>query len=78
MRFESQTHPQDDHIDRITGCSTPYGQAPAVAVAWDWPREDGVEEHSKSCILCAGRQVRWDQQFLWKCEGNPIPKINHL
>ena len=30
MRFESQTHPQDDHIDRITDCSTRYGQAPAV------------------------------------------------
>ena len=30
MRFESQTHPQDDHLDRITDCSTPYGQAPAV------------------------------------------------
>ena len=30
MRFESQTHPQDDHVDRITDCSTRYGQAPAV------------------------------------------------
>ena len=30
MRFESQTHPQDDHIDRKTDCSTLYGQAPAV------------------------------------------------
>ena len=27
MRFESQTHPQDDHIDRY---STRYRQAPAV------------------------------------------------
>ena len=26
------------HIDRITDCSTRYGQ---VALAWDWPREDG-------------------------------------
>ena len=41
MRFESQTHPQDEHIDKITDCSTQYGQAPAVALAWDWPREDG-------------------------------------
>ena len=40
-RFESQTPPQDDHIDRITDFSTRYGQAPAVALAWDWPREDG-------------------------------------
>ena len=32
MRFESQTHPQDDHIDRITDCSTRYGQAPVVAL----------------------------------------------
>ena len=31
---------QDDHIDRITDCSTRYSQAPAVALAWDWPRED--------------------------------------
>ena len=31
MRFEFQTHPHDDHIDRITDCSTRYGQAPAVA-----------------------------------------------
>ena len=30
MRFESQTHSQDDHVDRITDCSTRYGQAPAV------------------------------------------------
>ena len=30
MRFESQSHPQDDHVDRITDCSTRYGQAPAV------------------------------------------------
>ena len=30
MGFESQTHPQDDHVDRITDCSTQYGQAPAV------------------------------------------------
>ena len=33
MRFESQTHPQDDHVDRITDCSTRYGQAPVVALA---------------------------------------------
>ena len=33
MMFESQTHPQDDHIDRITDCSSRYGQAPAVALA---------------------------------------------
>ena len=26
-KFESQTHPQDDHVDRITYCSTRYGQA---------------------------------------------------
>ena len=31
MRFESQTHPQDDHIGRITDCSTRYGQARAVS-----------------------------------------------
>ena len=30
MRFESQTHPQDDHVDRITDCSTRYDQAPVV------------------------------------------------
>ena len=42
MRFESQTPPQYDHIDRITDCSTRYGQAPAVALAWDWPREDAA------------------------------------
>ena len=30
MSFESQTHPQDDHVDRVTDCSTRYGQAPAV------------------------------------------------
>ena len=33
--------PKDDHIDRITDCSTRYGRAPAVTLAWDWPREDG-------------------------------------
>ena len=27
MRFESQTHLQDDHVDRITDCSTRYGHA---------------------------------------------------
>ena len=31
MRFESQTHPQDDHRGRITDCSTRYGQAHAVS-----------------------------------------------
>ena len=31
MRFKSQTHPQVDHIGRITDCSTRYGQAPAVS-----------------------------------------------
>ena len=31
MRFESQTHPQDDHIGRITDYSTVYGQAHAVS-----------------------------------------------
>ena len=31
MRFESQTHPQDDHIGRITDCSTRYGQARVVS-----------------------------------------------
>ena len=30
MKFESETHPQDDHVDRITYCSPRYGQAPAV------------------------------------------------
>ena len=30
MMFESHTHPQDDHVDRITDCSTRYGQAPGV------------------------------------------------
>ena len=44
MRFESQTHPQDDHIDRITDCSTRYGQAPAVALAWDCPGEDALKQ----------------------------------
>ena len=51
MRFESQTHPQDDHVDRITDCSTRYGQAPAVCTGvrlakGRWPtvayRHDGV------------------------------------
>ena len=37
MRFKSQTHTQDAHIDRYR---TRYGQAPAVASEWDWPRED--------------------------------------
>ena len=31
MGFESQTHPQDDHIGRIAVCSTRYGQARAVS-----------------------------------------------
>ena len=44
MRFESQTHPYDDHIDRITDCSSRYSQAPAVALTWDWPREDDKQE----------------------------------
>ena len=35
--FESQTHHQNAHIDRY---STRYGQAPVVALAWDWPGED--------------------------------------
>ena len=39
MRFESQTHPQDDHIDGITDYSIRYGQARAVCT--HWPREDG-------------------------------------
>ena len=30
MRFESQPHPQDDHVDIITDCSNRYDQAPAV------------------------------------------------
>ena len=30
MRFESQTRTHDDHIGRITDCSTRYGQAPAA------------------------------------------------
>ena len=30
IMFESQTHPQADHIDKITDYSTRYGQAPAV------------------------------------------------
>ena len=33
MRFESQTHLQDDHIGRITDRSTRYGQAPAVSTS---------------------------------------------
>ena len=45
MRLESQTPSQDDHIDRITDYSTRYGQVPVVAVAWDWPREDGSWMH---------------------------------
>ena len=40
MRFKSQTHTQDAHIDRYR---TRYGQAPAVASEWDWPREDAPE-----------------------------------
>ena len=31
MRFESQTHPRDDHVDRIADYSIPYGQAHAVS-----------------------------------------------
>ena len=59
IRFESQTHPQKDHIDRIADCSTRYGQAPAVALAlaWDWPREDGgyLNTRSKYTPLFAAR-----------------------
>ena len=32
MRFKSQTHTQDAHIDRYR---TRYGQAPAVASEWE-------------------------------------------
>ena len=39
MRFKSQTHTQDAHIDRYR---TRYGQAPAVASDRDWPREDAL------------------------------------
>ena len=35
MRFESQTHPKDNHVDRITDCSTRYGQAPTVCTRED-------------------------------------------
>ena len=53
MRFESQTHPQDDNIDGITDCSTLYDQAPAVALASDWPREDGISTRRSSvCAHC--------------------------
>ena len=38
MGFESQTHTENALIDRY---STRFGQAPAEALAWDWPREDG-------------------------------------
>ena len=44
MRFESQTHTQDDHVDRITDCSTQYGQAPAVCTRV-WPKEDVLGRH---------------------------------
>ena len=47
MRFESQTHPQDDHVDRITDYSTRYDQAPAVCTRvrlakgrWEFPLND--------------------------------------
>ena len=45
MRLESQTHLQDDHVDRITDCSTRYGQAHAVStrVSTRWPRDDAYE-----------------------------------
>ena len=53
MRFESQTHPQDDHIDIITDCSTWYSQAAAVALVWDWLREDEETRHSQYFMLAA-------------------------
>ena len=56
MRFECQTHPQDDHIDKITDCSTWYGQAPAVCThvslakgRWaDWSRRVIIS----ACVRC--------------------------
>ena len=42
MRFESQTHPQDDHIDGITDCSARYGQALATRVRLAKERWDGT------------------------------------
>ena len=42
MRFESQTHPQNAHID---GYSTRYGHAPAVTLASYWPSKDDKTSH---------------------------------
>ena len=48
MKFECQTHPQDDHVERITDCSTKYGQAPVVCtrvrlVKGRWLKADKLE-----------------------------------
>ena len=48
MRFESQTHPQNAHIDRY---STRYAQTPSAAFVWDWPREDEFVKHSGLWLL---------------------------
>ena len=79
MRFESRKHAQDDHIDRITDCSTWYGQAPVVALASDWSREDansmstilkhflngdtGQKRWSNVGLMQAQRWVWWSRHF---------------
>ena len=50
IRFESQTHLQDDHTDRITDCSTRCGQAPVVGLH---SRETGQGKMAK------GRPIRF-------------------
>ena len=45
MMFESQTHTQNAQIGRY---STRYGQAPAVALSWDWPRVDVQSQKGSS------------------------------
>ena len=77
MRFESQTHPQDDHIDRITDCSTRYGQAPAVCTRVSlakgrclertWRRSRTHLDHSRykhQCHLCNRMMTKAKSKYL--------------
>ena len=50
MRFESQTHTQNAHIDIYIVLDI-ASQAPVVALARDWPREDEINQQGPETSL---------------------------
>ena len=76
----SDTPPRWPHRQNNWSC-TPYGQAPAVALAWDWPREDAYTQQAQNiCItfIQGWTNVKDVGPTLHKCYTNILCLVGNV